>query len=134
MLPISSAELAQIQSDLASAACNLACTVQRKTRTPDGAGTSSETWTTISPNGLKAGMSQPTEQLLTNYGYRIESMNTWLVKLPWGTTMTDGSGVKAQDRLLITQGTITYTLEAHVGLDPRSYPGLEIWLAAVLKP
>lgn len=124
MLPVSSAELAQIQADLAAAVCNLPCVVQRKTKTPDGSGSNSETLATISPSGLKAGMSQPSEQLLTNYGYRLESLNSWVVKFPIGTS------IQSQDHLLING----YTLEAHVALDPRSYPGLELWLCAVLKP
>jgi len=130
MLPITAAEMASIQSDLAVAVCNLVCTVQRKTKTPDGLGSSSEMWSTISPNGFMAGMSQPTEQLLMNYGYRIESLNSWLVKLPYGVLMANNTPIQAQDRFIIGG----YTLETHVALDPRSYPGLEIWLAAVLKP
>lgn len=127
---ITAQELTQIQADWAAAFCNLSCIIQRKTKISDGFGSSSETWAAISPATLKAGMSQPSQQLLMNYGYRLESLNTWAVKLPYGVLMTNNTPIQAQDHLIIGG----YTLEAHVALDPRSYPGLELWLAAVLKP
>ena len=121
MNPISAAELASIQSDVAAAACDKTCAIQRKTRTPDGMGQATETYATIAT--VKAGMAQPSQQLLQNYDYLIAALSAWLVKFPVGTT------TQPQDRLLIDG----QTLEVHVVLEPRSYQALLTVLAAEVK-
>jgi hypothetical protein len=123
MLPVSASELAQIQSDLVAAVCDKACIVRRATsETPDGAGSKSKTYTTIETT--VAGMSQPTANELTNYAYEIEDKAAWTVRMPIATD------AKAQDQLII-EGQ---TLEVHITLDPKSYPGLLSVIAAELKP
>jgi hypothetical protein len=121
MYPISTTELQQIQSDVASAACDKDCDIQRATTSNDGYGSQTETYTTIAT--VKAGMTQPSGGMLQNYSFIIEDLAAWQVKFPIGTD------VRHRDRLSI-EGQ---TLEVHVILDPRSFPGLLTVIAAELK-
>jgi hypothetical protein len=121
---VSSAELAHIQADLAAAVCDKPCVISQKTSTRDAYGQATEAWATISPPTQMAGLSQPTAGELTNYAYAIEDKAAWTVRFPIGTV------VGPQNRLLI-EGQ---TLEVHIVLTPKSYPGLLCVIAAELKP
>lgn len=122
MLPVSASELAQIQSDVALAACDKDCQIQRlPSTTPNSRGVPPSNYSTIAT--VKAAMTQPTATHLENYAYAIESLATWLVKLPVGTD------VRASDQLVINGQTLT----VQVILDPHSYPGLLPVLATELK-
>jgi hypothetical protein len=121
MYPISNAEITQIQNDVASAACDKDCVIQRATKSSDGYGSQTETYTTIAT--VKAGMTQPSSGLMQNYSYIIENLASWVVHFAIGTD------VKHRDHLVI-EGQ---TLEVHVILDPRSFPGLLTVIAAELK-
>lgn len=123
MNPISAAELASIQSDVAAAACDKACVIQEKVTTKDGMGQATENWVTISPANLKAGMTQPTGTHLQNYDYLIGALATWLLKFPIGTT------VNVQNHVLIAGRTLV----VQVILDPHSYPGLLPVLASEVE-
>lgn len=119
---LSAAELAQIQSDAASAACDQTCVISRATtQTPDGYGTKAPTYTDIVTT--VAGLSQPTAGQLQNYDFKIGSLAAWQVKLPIGTNVQEGD-------LLLIGGQ---TLKVHVLLNPRSYPALLTVLAAEVK-
>lgn len=121
-MAISAAELALIQSDLVAAVCDKPCVISRATtKTPDGAGSYTPTFTTITTT--VAGVTMPTANDLTNFAYEIEDKATFKVHLPYGTN------VQALDHLLI-EGQ---TLEVHILLDPHSVPGLLPILAVELK-
>ena len=122
MLPVSAAELASIQSDVAAAALDKTCQIQRlSSTTPNSRGVPSGSYSTIAT--VNAGMTQPSSTHLENYAYAIEALATWLVRFPVGTD------VKASDHLLIAG----QTLDVQVILDPHSYPGLLPVLASELK-
>ena len=123
MLPVSPTELAHIQSDTADAVCDKDCVIQRKTTTPDGYGTNTETWSTISPRSLKAGMAQPTAGQLSNYAYVIGSLATWQLHVPVGTN------IQTQDHVIIAGQTLIVQVE----LDPQSYQGLRTVLVSEVK-
>ena len=123
MNPISTQELLSIQQDTARAACDQPCVIQRAVRTPRPSGGASTTMETVSPNGLLAGMSEPTAGQLQNYGYLVANLAAWQVKFPIGTDVKHG------DQLVIGG----QTLEVHVILNPRSYPALLTVLAAEVK-
>src|SRR5437660_616897 len=97
MLAVSASELASLQTEAAQM-LDLACTIQRKTRTVDGTGSSSETYTTIAT--CNVGMAQPSAGQLANYAALIGSLATWLVRLP------NATDVKAQDRLIVSGQTL----------------------------
>lgn len=124
---LSAAELASIRADAANAALDLPCVIQRKTLTRDGAGQATSVWNTVSPDGLLAGMTEPTGGQLQNYNYLIEDLATWQVKLPYGTD------VQAQDHLLITGQLGQQTLVCQVVLEPRSYAALLTVIASEAK-
>src|SRR5581483_12470433 len=110
MLPISAAELASIQADVAAAALDKTCAIQRlPTSTPDNRGVPSANYSAIYT--VQAGMRQPTGTHLTNYDYLIAGMDTWLVQFPVGTD------VRSQDHLAI-EGR---SLVVQVILAPQSY-------------
>lgn len=117
---LSASELARIQADAQKAVCDKPCVINRKTRTADGMGSTSEAWKPVSATGLMAGLSEPTAGELQNYDYIIGDKAAWKVHLPVGTD------VQHQDHLVI-EGS---TLEVHVILVPRSYPALLAVLAA----
>lgn len=122
MLPVSSAELALIRSDLVAAVCDKTCVVWRGTATTDTSG-NAVVGSYASINTTVAGMRQPTAGQLQNYDYRIGSLAAWLVMLPYGTD------VRVNDWLVIE----SQTLYVHVLLDPHSYPGLLPVLVAEMK-
>lgn len=122
MNPISAAEMLSIQNDIAAAACDKDCQIQRlPSNTPTNRGVPAGNYSTIAT--VKAAMTQPTSTHLENYAYAIEALATWLVKLPVGTD------VKAGDHLVIDG----QTLDVQVILDPHSYAGLLPVLASELK-
>jgi hypothetical protein len=112
MLPISDAELALIQSDVAAAACDQICVIQRKISTKDAYGSNTEAFSRIETT--IAGMAEPSAGELTNYDYLIGDKAAWHVRLPVGTN------VEHQDHLLIG----SQTLVVQVVLEPRSYHAL----------
>jgi hypothetical protein len=123
MNPISAAELALIQADLAAAVLDKPCVIRRPTRVDDAWGTQTEELTVISPDDLLVGMNQPSAGQLQNYAYLIGSLATWQVRMPVGTD------VAAQDELTIEGQKLT----VQVLLDLHSYPGLLTVLASEVK-
>lgn len=118
---ISPQEMAQIRADVANVACDLSCTVQRKTVISDGMGGKSETWATVTT--CKAAMKQPTVGMLQNYDFLIGDLATWLVQVPFGT------GVQRLDHLIINGETLVVQVE----LTPRSYSVMDTYLATEIK-
>ena len=121
MNAISSAELASIRADIQAAAMDQTCVVQRKTTVDDGLGSKSESWATIATT--VCGMTQPGAGLLENYGYKIGSLATWQICLPYGTNVAE------LDHLIVSG----QTLDVQVLLDPRSYPACVMLLASEVK-
>ena len=121
MLPISSAELAQIQSDVAQAACDQTCVIQRRTLTQDAYGSQTAVWNTVATT--KAGMTEPTGTQLQNFAYIVEALKAFQVRMAVGTN------VREQDLLLIGGKTLT----VQVVLEPRSYPSLLTLLATEVE-
>lgn len=105
---LSASDLAAMQA-VASSALDTACTIQRKTRTPDGTGHYSETLTTIAT--VQCNLSQPTAGQMQNYGYKIGALATWQVRVPTGTNVEE-------DDLLTINGQ---TIVVQVVLQPQSY-------------
>ncbi len=122
MNAISASELAQIQTDVASAVLDKTCVIKRvSTATPDSRGVPSSSYSTIAT--VAAGMRQPTSTHLTNYDYIIGALAAWLVHMPINTN------VKAQDHLEIDN----QTLVVQVILTPQSFPALLSVIASELK-
>ncbi len=122
MLAISAVELAKIQTDVAAAALDKTCVIQRlPTSTPDSRGVPSGTYSTIAT--VKAAMRQPTSTHLQNFDYLIGALATWMVQFPVGTD------VKAQDHLIIDN----QTLEVQVVLTPQSIQALLTVIASEVK-
>jgi hypothetical protein len=119
---IPAAELAQIQRDLVAAACDQSCVIQHKTTTAGPTGEPLSNWATTATT--VAGLRMPTASELANYAYAIEDKAAWTVLLPIATV------VSPQDHLLIGG----QTLEVHILLAPRSYPGCLAVIAAEVKP
>ncbi|MGH2506264.1 MAG: phage head completion protein [Ktedonobacteraceae bacterium] len=125
MVPAS--ELLQIQAD-AAALLDKSCTIQRKTRMPDGAGSSTEVYTTT--DTVNAGLAQPTAGQLANYAFLIGSLKAWQVKLPVTSPNTHlPTDVQHQDHLVIDG----QALEVQVVLTPRSYQALLVVLASEVQ-
>jgi hypothetical protein len=117
------AEMLRIQSDVQAIVCDKPCVIQRATTTPDAYGTSTETWNTISPDNLKAGLSEPTAGQLQNYDYKVGSLATSQVKLPVGTNVAHEDRIIIEGQTLIVQAILT----------PRSYASLLTVLASEVK-
>lgn len=129
MLPVSAAELASIQSDAVSAVCDKTCQIWRDLtpNTPDAYGSSSSSRDNTANYTLMhttvAGMRQPTGGELANFDFLIGDKIAWTVLFPYGTD------VQHRDHLVI-EGSV---LEAHVTLEPHSYPALLAVVAAQIK-
>lgn len=119
MIPAS--ELAAIQAEAARVACDLSCTIERLTRTPESQGGATVGYSNVVT--VNAGMAQPTAGQLQNYEYIIGSLAAWQVKFPIGTDVRHGD-------LLSIAGQ---ALKVQVILNPRSYPALLTVLATEVK-
>src|SRR5258708_3247686 len=122
---LDAAEMALIQQDVAAAACDLPCQIQRSVTTSGAPGAPTVvTWPTVSAPGLLAGMKEPSAGQLTNYEYMIGDMATWHIQFP------NGTDVRELDRLVITEASgIPRTLSVVKLLQPRSYSALVSVLA-----
>lgn len=129
MLPVSAAELAAIQAEAVSAACDKTCQIWRDLTptTPDLYGSSSSSRDNTAAysliNTTVAGLRQPTAGELQNYDYLIGDKASWTVLLPVGTDVTH------RDHLVIE----SQVLEVHVLLNPRSYEVFHSVIAAEIK-
>jgi hypothetical protein len=124
MNPISTAELTSIRSEVALAACDTPCTIQRNPNpAKDAWGSSAGPYNTISSPGLLVGMKQPTAGQLANYADMLGDLASWQVQLPYGTD------VARLDHLLIGG----QTLVVQVDLSPQSYNALTTVLATEIK-
>lgn len=122
MLAVSAAEMTAIRNEAAAATCDTACTIKRNTAgVADTYGTSTESLTTIATT--TAGIAEPSASQLTNYAYKIGALATWLVQLPWGTS------VQAGDLLIFP----SHRLVVQIVLAPRSYDALTSVLATEVK-
>lgn len=118
MIPAS--ELASLQA-AAAAALDTACTIERATKTSDGAGGFAETLSTVAT--CQAGLSQPSGQLLQNYAYLIGAADTWQVRVPVGTDVAHNDQLSLGGRLMRVQ----------VILSPRSYATTLTLLASTIQ-
>jgi hypothetical protein len=119
-------EIAQIRADVAEVACDLPCVIQRSTGTPEPQGGETLTWTTVSPDGLLAGMASPTGaqlQSFTNFGFLDGIKSAWQVNFPYGTDVRKG------DHLLIDGETLDVVTE----VSPQSYAALTTVVAVRAK-
>jgi hypothetical protein len=124
MNSISASELASIQADVSAVACDKPCQIQRPNKTGDPYGSKSEpSLITISPNGLKCGMRQPSAGQLQNYDYKIGSLAAWVLVFPVGTNVQEQDYVLVEGQKLVVQ----------VLLDHHSYPALLPVLASEVK-
>lgn len=115
------AELAQIQADVVAIACDKKCQHYRKTRSADGMGGYTETYSLLETT--VAGMTQPSAGELANYSYIIGDKAAWTVRLPMSINAIE------QDRLVIEGNT----LEVHVLLNPKSYEVFHSVIAVEIK-
>jgi hypothetical protein len=119
MKPVSAAELSALRTEAASAACDLPCVVKRDTSgTSDGYGTSTDGLTTIETT--TAGMANPQASQLQNYAYKIGALATFLVQLPYGSSVQENDILTIGGRDLLVQ----------IILDPSSYDALTSLLAS----
>ena len=120
-MAIPASELLQIQQDLAAVCLDKQCEIQRNTPTKGAFGEEVANYGHLS--NCKAGMKQPSANLLQNYDFRIGDLAAWHIKFAYG------QDVRRTDHLLIEN----QTLEVHVLLDPHTVPGLTSVIAAELK-
>jgi hypothetical protein len=118
MVPVGVAELASIQAEVAAAACDLPCQIERSVITPGAPGApTTVTWPVQST--VKCGMTEPSAGQMTNYEYMIGSLAAWHIRFPVGTD------VRELDRLVITEASgLVRTLSVVKLLQPRSYTAL----------
>lgn len=115
-------ELASIQATVNASLDLAGVQVQRLTRTPDNAGTYSETWATIAT--VAGGWALPTAAVMAAYAGIIGSLKSWVVRLPAGTS------VQRNDRLAMPSGDI---LTVQADLSERSYATCVRVLATEVK-
>lgn len=113
--------MAAIQNDVVAVTCDKTCQIYRKTRTPDGLGGYTESYSLIKTT--VAGLAQPSAGELSNYDYVIADKAAWTVRMPIGTD------VGVQDHLVIEGNT----LEVHVLLNPKSFEAFHSVIATELK-
>lgn len=117
---ISAAELAAMQATVGSA-LDQTITVQRATRTSDGAGGFTVTYAPVAV--VTGNLAQPTAGQLQNYDYLIGSLSAWQVRVPQFTN------VQETDKLLV--GGLTLLVQ--VLLRPHSYETAWMLLATEIQ-
>lgn len=109
MPTLTSAELAQMQADVAATTFDQTFTIKRPVRTNDGTGHYSKSETQIA-TGVLGSIAQPSAGQMANYGYKIGSLAAWQVRLPVGTN------VQENDLLIVG----SQTLKVQVVMEPMS--------------
>ena len=118
---ISATELAALQAT-ANSAMDLSITIKRATRTTDGTGHYSDSWATVTT--VNGNLAQPTGNQMQNYGYLVGPLDTWMVRVPYGTNL------QVNDRLVIG----SQTLRVQILLQPQSYQTAERVLGTAIQP
>lgn len=121
MNAVSAAEMAAIRQEVASAALDLPCVINRKVITRDAFGTETEAWSVFAT--VMSGVQSPSVGHLTNYAYIIGNLATWLVLVPYDTD------IRIQDQLLIDGDTMV----VQVVLTPQSFSAVQAVLASEVK-
>lgn len=119
---ISNAELAAMQATSNSAG-DLSIAIYRPTLTQDGAGNVVKTFPGTPTHTVLGNLAQPTASQLSNYGYAIADLATWMARVPVGTDILIG------DRLVVSG----QNLEVQIILNPESYSTSTRVLAAEVK-
>lgn len=102
---IPDAEMAQLRADV-TPVFDTSATIQRATLGSDGYGNPTETWNTVA--SVLAGLSKPSARIQALYAARIGSLDSWTVRLPYGTD------VKQNDRILVAGQTLSVQADLSV--------------------
>ena len=103
-MSITASELTLMQSD-GNALLDKTCLIRRATLTADAYGTQTESWADVTT--VDAGMAQPSAGLLANYAFRVGSLATWKVRLPYGTDVQEKDQLVIDGQTLIVQVLLT---------------------------
>lgn len=120
MLAVSASELTSIQSELNSL-LDKTGQIYAHSMSKDSYGTPLNVWTAGAT--VACGMRQPNAGEMQNFDYMIGDKAAWTVHLPIGTT------INPQDHIIVE----SQTLEVHVLLTPKSYPGYLNVICAEIK-
>ena len=120
---LNAAQLARFQAVATSALDISGVLVQRVTLTDDGYGHKTETWTTTAT--VAASEAKPSAQVMQQYASRIGALQSWVVRLPYGTVCAAG------DRLVFPGGD---TRLVQADLSDSSYTTAQLYLVSEVKP
>lgn len=119
---VNAAQLARFQA-VASSALDVAnIVIARPTRTDDGFGAYTETWTTVAT--ITGGWAKPTAAVMTQYAGVIGSLAAWTVRLPYGTDCL------RNDRITMPTGEV---LTVQADLSQSSYSTCKRVLATQIR-
>ena len=120
---LNAAQLARFQATAASALDISGVLIQRVTLTDDGYGHKTEAWATTAT--VAASEAKPSAQVMQQYASRIGTLKSWVVRLPFGTTCTEGN------RLLLPSGDARLV---QADLSDSSYTTAQLYLVSEVKP
>ena len=121
MIPAS--ELTAMRAVATSALDISGVLVQRVTLSDDGYGHKTEAWATTAT--VAASEAKPSAQVMQQYASRIGALQSWVVRLPYGTVCAAG------DRLVFPGGD---TRLVQADLSDSSYTTAQLYLVSEVKP
>ncbi len=107
---------------LAASAFDAAATLTRNSPTPDAYGSQAESWAVVWTGNVA--LAKPTGGQMQAYANVVGDLVTWLVKLPFGTTVYRG------DKVTLSTGDV---LLVQVVLTPHSYGTTQMVLATEVR-
>lgn len=120
---LNATQLARFQAVATSALDISGVQVQAVTRADDGYGHQTEVWTTTTT--VAASEAKPSAQVMAQYASRIGALQSWVVRLPYGTVCAAG------DRLVFPSGD---TRLVQADLSDSSYTTAQLYLVSEVKP
>lgn len=100
---IPDAELAQLRAD-AQSGFDTSATIQRAT-VGSAYGYATQTWNTVA--SVLTGLSKPSARIQALYAARIGSLDSWTVRLPYGTDVRQNDRILAAGQTLAVQADLS---------------------------
>lgn len=120
---IPDAELAALRATASSALDIAGIQIQQNTPVNDGTGHYTDAWATLATvNGSEA---KPSAQVMQQYASRIGSLQSWVVRLPYGTVCAAGN------QLVYPSGAKRLVQD---DLSDSSYTTAQLYLVSEVKP
>jgi len=102
---LSAAQLAAFRA-ASTRVLDMTADIQRNTPGADGYGHQTASWAAVA-TGVACGLNKPSAALLQAYAAKLGALQSWLVSLPYGTTISEGDRVIVGGQTLLVQADVS---------------------------